>query len=166
MTNFSFFFCAHGLAHVRVANDLRAGFSQLQLKSGRHCFLIFGYDQLPCLVSVLASLLEWVDFLLNRVLIFPERVLVHAFPHLRKSINSQVPATIISKVAYRFLFWPLLCWFLLLNNADTIAQFQIVACGLISLYDTGRMSLFFGVSTIFLVSSDVASDHFISNIQA
>lgn len=128
---------------------------------------LFGYEQLPCLVSVLASLLEWVEFQMNRVLIFPERVVVHAFPHLRKSINSQVPAAMISKVAYRFLFWPLMSWFLLLNNADTIAQFQIVACGLISLYDTGRMSLlFFGVPTIFPVSSDVASDHFLSNIQA
>lgn len=63
MTNFFFFFCAHGLAHVRVANDLRAAFSLaaaspafcLQLKSERPRLLIYGFDQLPCLVSVLAS---------------------------------------------------------------------------------------------------------------
>lgn len=92
--------CSIGLLHLQLFC--------LQLKSERPRLLIFGFDQLPCLVSVLASLLEWVDFLMNRVLVFPERVLVHAFPHLRKSITSQVPATIISKVAYRFLFWPLL----------------------------------------------------------
>lgn len=60
---------------------------------------------------------------MNRVLIFPERV--YAFPHLRKSITPQVP------------WFPVLAPSELISftqyNADTIVQFQIVACGLIAL---------------------------------
>lgn len=89
--------CSIGLLHLQLFAS--------NLKPERPRLLIIGFDQLPCLVSILASLLKWVDFLINRVLIFPERE--HAFPHLRKSITYQVPATITSKVAYVFLFWPL-----------------------------------------------------------
>lgn len=103
VTNFFSFFVRNGLAHVRVAKwssrllnwAAASPTFCLQPKSERLRLLIFGFYQLPCLVSVLASLLEWVDFLMNRVLIFPERV--YAFPHLRKSIISKLPATIISK---------------------------------------------------------------------
>lgn len=87
----------------------------LQLKSERPRLLTFGFGQLPRLASILASSLEWVDFLMNRVLILPERVHTCISPLERVYGNNFQGG----------MCFPLLAPSeVLLNNADTIVQFK------------------------------------------
>lgn len=83
----NFFFLCAWARTCSHNKDLRAGFSLLEwaaaspMKSERPRLLMYGFNQLPRL----ASLLKWVDFSMNRVLILPKRV--HAFSQLRKSMT-------------------------------------------------------------------------------
>lgn len=171
------FFVRNGLAHVRVANDLRScsiGLLHLQLFASNRSLstLVSSYLVLPTSMSGLGPCqFARTGWFSNKSGSHVSRR-VYAFPHLRKSITSQLPATIISKAGGLMVsfFGPL--WVVFFYSLVPTLSFnsRFVACSLSAL-NAAHVAVLRSqpYSTIFLVSSNVALDHFefpSQNIQA